>query len=543
MKMPVMKMPVIKTHRGITALLAIGLATWTIGCGSDDEQAADGSHVHDEELEEESWAVTAWGETFEVFAETDMLEVGTTSVAFTHVTILEDFSPLTEGVVSVILRNRSGVESVFSFDEMTRPGIFSVPMVPETPGEFALAFRVDMTGVSEEIDAGRVQVGEGSVGGGLVEPSKLSGHAATAPTSGAGADISFLKEQQWRTRFATRWLGEGAVRESVRGPGRIEPAAGGEIVLTSPLDGVVLGDPWPYPGHAVGRGETVLEVTPRVASGRSLAELEANVESLEAESAAADHRLERLEDLLELGATSRREVDEARARARALTSRLDAASRDLATTQSGRHGAGISAESVAIRAPFGGRIARVDVTPGQAVAAKTPLGRLVRESPLWVAVALRPEDAVRARAAEGLDLRLPSGQEPMTFWGDELRLVSVAPAVDPQTGTVGALFEVAAEAGSLPIGARVDAEILLAGERAGIVIPETALVDDGGVTVVYLQSGGESFARAEVEVVVRQSGMALVEGLEPGARIVERGGNAIRRAMLMSQDAGDGHIH
>jgi hypothetical protein len=108
---------------------------------------------------------------------------------------------------------------------------------------------------------------------------------------------------------------------------------------------------------------------------------------------------------------------------------------------------------------------------------------------------------------------------------------------------VTALFEVAAEAGSLPIGTAVEAEILLAGERAGIVVPETALVDDGGVPVVYLQSGGESFVRAEVEVLARQSGMALVEGLAPGVRIVERGGNAIRRATLVSQDVGEGHIH
>ena len=89
----------------------------------------------------------------------------------------------------------------------------------------------------------------------------------------------------------------------------------------------------------------------------------------------------------------------------------------------------------------------------------------------------------------------------------------------------------------------VEAEILLAGERTGIEVPETALVDDGGVPVVYLQSGGESFIRAEVAVLARQSGMALVEGIEPGARLVERGGNAIRRATLVSRDVGEGHVH
>lgn len=524
-----------KKHLSVFALLAAGLAAWTIGCTPD--------HDHPEEEEEESWAVTAWGEEFEIFAETDLLAVGTTSVAFTHVTVLDDFSPLTEGTVSVVLRGASGAERVFSIDEMTRPGIFSVPVTPEAAGEFDLAFRVETTGRSEEIAAGRVRVGEAGAGGGLVEAPPVSAEAEAAAMSGAGAEISFLKEQQWRTEFATAWLAEGALRESVRGPGRVEPAAGGEVVLTSPLDGVVSGSPWPYPGHGVARGGTVLRVTPQVASERSLAELEADVASLEAESTAARQRLERLEGLLELGATSRREVEEARARDTALNSRLEAARKDLETARSGRRGGGASAESVAIRAPFAGRVARVDVTPGQAVAAEAPLGLLVRESPLWVAVALRPETATRTRSAAALDVRLPNGNDPLTFRGDELRLVSVSPAVDPQTGTVTALFEVAAEAGSLPIGTPVEAEILLAGEQAGIVVPGTALVDDGGVPVVYLQSGGEGFVRAEVEVLARQSGMALVEGLALGARIVESGGNAIRRATLVSQDVGEGHVH
>ena len=205
-----------KKQLSVFALLAAGLAAWTIGCAPD--------HDHAEEAEEESWAVTAWGEEFEIFAETDLLEVGTTSIAFTHVTVLDDFSPMIEGTVSVFLRGASGAERVFSIDEMTRPGIFSVPVTPEAAGEFDLAFRVETAGpspVAEEIPAGRVRVGEAGTGGGLVETSPVSAEAEAAATSGAGAEISFLKEQQWRTEFVTAWLAEGALRESVRGPGRV----------------------------------------------------------------------------------------------------------------------------------------------------------------------------------------------------------------------------------------------------------------------------------------------------------------------------------
>ena len=505
-----------------------------IGCGPAHE------HATDEATESASWAVTAWGEHFEIFAETDPLQAATMSAAFTHVTILEDFSPLVEGTVSLVLIGPSGTQATFSQREPTRAGIFSIDVVPETAGDFDLVFRVETADRSEEIPAGRVRVGEVGSPGGLVEPAPATVEAEAAAT---GAAISFLKEQQWRTEFTTSWVGSGGLSESVRGPGRVRPAAGGEVLLTSPVEGIVIGDPWPYLGQEVRRGKTVFRLTPRVASGRSLAELEANVAGLEAELEAATMRLERLEGLFELGATSRRELEEAQARKATLESRLTASQKDLATTHAGRHGGSTSAETVAVRAPFSGRIARVDATPGQAISAEAPLGLLVRESPLWVAVALRPEAAAGMGVPEGLDLRLPSDRPPLTFRGDEARLVSLSPAVDPQTGTVTALFEVTADVEELPIGSPVEAEILLAGETTGLVFPQTALVDDGGVTVVYLQIEGESFVRVEVAVLARQSGMALVEGIQPGARLVEQGGNAIRRATLVAKDVGEGHVH
>jgi multidrug efflux pump subunit AcrA (membrane-fusion protein) len=95
----------------------------------------------------------------------------------------------------------------------------------------------------------------------------------------------------------------------------------------------------------------------------------------------------------------------------------------------------------------------------------------------------------------------------------------------------------------LVLGATVEAEVLLGGEQEGIVVPTRALVDDGGVMVVYLQQSGESFARQEVEVMARQGDLALVEGLVPGQRLVTRGGDAIRRAGLVSSGPPQGHVH
>jgi multidrug efflux pump subunit AcrA (membrane-fusion protein) len=189
-------------------------------------------------------------------------------------------------------------------------------------------------------------------------------------------------------------------------------------------------------------------------------------------------------------------------------------------------------------------LAEVLVVPGQAVNAGDPLVRLVKTAPVWVEVALRPSDAAAVNSDPvGIHL-LPSGaQTAVTLQMEDIRLVSRSPEVDRRTGAVTTIIEVRSGLGSVPLGTSAEAEILLAGEIEGIVVPASAVIDDGGVPIVYVQLEGESFARQEVQVRARQGTSILVDGLEPGLRLVTRGGAAIRRAALVNAGAGEGHVH
>jgi RND family efflux transporter MFP subunit len=504
------------------------------------------SHSHDEEAEHsDAWAVTTWGELFEIFAEADPLIVGTTVKSHTHVTILEDFSPMREGTVSIILRG-GGRDSVFTELEPIRDGIYSIAVTPDREGEFELLYRVEAPGGVEEIAGGRVAVtGPEGEGGGVVE---LAESAALAASAVDDAPISFLKEQQWRTAFATEWVGESALRETIRAPGKIRPVAGGEVLLTAPVDGIVGRDNWPYAGREVSRGMSVFEITPRIGASKSLAELAAATAALKSELEVAQQRRLRLDGLLETGAASQAEVDRARSREAVLEAQTEAARRDLETARANRQGEGAASERVTLAAPFDGRIAEVLVTRGQTVEAGMAMARLVKSAPVWLEVSLTPREAgrlperpagvvVSGPDSEGSD----SGE--IRFSSDRARLVSVAPAVNPRTGTIQALFELDSSVDELRLGVVVDAQILLDEEMRGVVVPATALVDDSGITIVYVQLDGEGFGRTEVDIVARHSGRALIEGLPPNARVVTDGGSAIRRATLVATDAGEGHIH
>jgi len=197
-----------------------------------------------------------------------------------------------------------------------------------------------------------------------------------------------------------------------------------------------------------------------------------------------------------------------------------------------------------VRAPWAGRVAAVSVSPGQTVEAGAPLGRLVKVRPLWIVVALRPEAAARVQSTpKSLFLKRPGPQAPLEIAAKDLRLVSRSPEVDPRTASVNVILEVDRSASELPLGSAVEAELVLSGQKRGIVVPLSALLDDSGTTVAYVQLEGESFARQEVRVLSRLGNEALVDGLKAGERLVTRGAGAVRRSSLLSAGAPEGHVH
>lgn len=490
--------------------------------GGHDHGSGGHSHPHDAHAtadEPESWSVTSWGEHFEIFAETDPLDAGKMSKSHTHVTLLDGFLPVTEGRVSAILRSGSGPDYVFTRDQALRAGIFSIEITPEVAGEFDLIFRVEAGGRAEDIPSGRVRIGGPDWSGGIVSlPPRPDG--AGAPSS--ANPVGFLKEQQWKTEFATTWSLPGKLSRTVRGTGRIRGAGAGDIVVSAPVNGIVAPEPVAHVGLSVRSGQAVMRLRPRAGADQSLSELRS-------ELAVARSRLERLEKLITVGAVSTAELEAARARVTSLMPLVEPTGKS---------------ELFDVTSPLTGRIAAVWALPGRAVGAGDSLMRVVKTNPVWVEVALGPEDALALeRGAFELYVRLPGSQEPIRFDAEGARLVAVSPALHPVTGKVTALVEVADSLERLRIGASVDVEISTAVADSGIVVPITALVDDGGATVVYEQIEGESFERREVKVVTSAGGRAIIAGIDPGSRLVTRGGAMVRRASMLSSGAIEGHVH
>ncbi len=491
--------------------------------------------------------MTAFGEHYEVFAEIGPLVVDSPASAHTHVTVLADHSALRAGRVEALLMAPGLDEQAFVATSPTRDGIFDLAITPRQAGTFSLRVRVDTGDSSETIDVGTIRVGTPGEPGGLV----AAAFDRSASARGDGEPTEFGKEDQWQTTFATAWVRVGTLADSVRGPATVQPPSGGEAVLTAPIDGVLQAttpssaSAWPHVGRSVRRGETLFSIVPRATGGTPLVDLEAAVTRATAELETHQSRLARLEKLLEIEAVSRREVEELRAEVKAREAGLTAARQNLSHEQSARRG-GSAGETalVTIDAPFPAQVANVEVSPGETVSAGTVLARLVVRAPLWVVVRLPPAAASQLDAApSGLLLRGADGTV-HELPREAVELVARHPEVDAATGTVGVVFALAEPPSGLMPGLRVEADVLLPTARDGIVVPRDALVDDGGIDVVYLQRDGETFTRREVRILARQGEQVLVSGLRAGERLVVLGGAAIRRATLLaSGGTGHGHVH
>ncbi|MEE8130141.1 MAG: hypothetical protein V3T48_07635, partial [Vicinamibacterales bacterium] len=140
----------------------------------------------------------------------------------------------------------------------------------------------------------------------------------------------------------------------------------------------------------------------------------------------------------------------------------------------------------------------------------------------------------------GAELDAPGFEAPVAFD----RLISVGRVVDPISRTVPIVYERVNVDSPLAVGQSVTLRLFTSASQQGIAIPEAAVVDDGGQPVVFVQTGGESFARRAVRLGSRGGGFVqVVNGVEVGERIVTYGAGLIRLAALSPSVPAHGHIH
>ena len=515
-------------------------------CGGTPEPAA----TQAEPEGPEPIAVTQWTEKSELFMEYPPLRVGETSRFAIHLTDLRTFKPLTKGRAVVELAYGGGPPETFSEDGPSRPGIFGVNVTPTRAGSPVMTIHVQSPIVEDEHRLGPVEVAGMNESEGHVDPHPHQGDDHERPhdtTEGEdhthAEEISFLKEQQWTLDFATQVIETAKMRESFTVPAKIQPRSGGRIAVTAPVGGRLAASVrLPVIGTSVERGQAVAAIVPPTSTPSDLASLELAAEEAQVKLDFARQERERLERLLEAGAIPARRVNEARANESVVAAQLKAAHARLAqyeeTRQAEHQEDGRT--TFQVRSPLRGVVASVGTADGAHVEDGETLLEVVAVDRVYVVGEIPEAAATSLRRPAGAEIIVPGLEQPMQVG----RLVSVSNFVDPQSRTVKIIYEMENGNRRLAIGQAISLRLFHSTATEAPVIPESALVDDGGRPITFVQTGGESFERRPVTLGERQGGaVQVVTGIAPGERVVTRGAYLIRLASMSTQVPAHGHVH
>ena len=242
---------------------------------------------------------------------------------------------------------------------------------------------------------------------------------------------------------------------------------------------------------------------------------------------AATRQRQRVERLLAVGAVPERRLEDAKAGEAVARARLNAADQRMAHYEASRrddpHKESLS--SFSVRAHLEGVVTAVHATEGAHVEEGDVLLELAATEMVHVSAAVPEARAAVLRNLKGAEIELADGTTVLPVRG----LVSTGMVVDPQTRTLKATYLVDNSGRNIAIGQSVIVRLFTSHTAEAPTVPESALVDDGGRTVVYVQTGGESFERRQVEIGNRTGQNAQVTtGLRVGERVVTKGAYLLR---------------
>ena len=513
--------------RLMTAGVCLALACVALACGREATAPEEDRPTLD---------VTHWTDKTELFMEYPPLVAGETALFAVHLTRLSDFSAMTAGRPSVEFMPESGGAPVMLAGQApSRPGVFRVQGAIPPAGRYRWALVVDAPGLSDRHELGDLTV---------FADRKSAVAAAEREAEEDPTAIAYLKEAQWTNGFATVAVREAEVRRAIRVPAVVEPLTGGEALVSAPADGRFMSGSLPGIGTRVSAGQEIGRLQPRSAEGTSdRATLAAGVSEAEAEVDAARAEVMRSEQLLSERAVPRRRVEDAQRALKVAEARLTAAQARLAQRdESLRTGGGAAGgNAFVLRAPIAGVVAEVFAALGASYDEGAPLFRIVRTDRVELQAHVPASDAPIGAAIDEIALEVPGRADLLRVEADHMHYAGI---IDPKTRALPVQFDVDNRGGQLLIGQTATA-LLYTGKRERLpTLPKDAVLMEAGRAYVFVQTGGESFARRYVEIAAREGDLVGIRsGVASGERVVTRGAYDVQLASAASGLPAEGHVH
>jgi len=177
------------------------------------------------------------------------------------------------------------------------------------------------------------------------------------------------------------------------------------------------------------------------------------------------------------------------------------------------------AATFSLNSPIDGIVVERNATVGASVGTDANLFKIIDLSRVWIDADVFEKDLPRVRP--GQEVRLTVTAFPgSTFTGKVILINSV---VDPETRTVKVRTEVANPDGRLKPDMFANVQIVTDLNRAAISIPQSAVLNDEGKTIVFV-AAGNGYQKRQVQAGIQNNDrVEIVDGLVAGDKVVVKG--------------------
>ncbi|MBK0401842.1 efflux RND transporter periplasmic adaptor subunit [Adhaeribacter sp. BT258] len=351
---------------------------------------------------------------------------------------------------------------------------------------------------------------------------------ANQPAEAAGSDITYLKEQAWKTEFANQEVKKQPFAEVIKTTGQILSAPGDVVVVSAKSDGIIkFGKSGIMVGEPVKAGELLFSVS---GSGLTQNNLEASIQEAKTNLSKARSDYQRAQELIKDDIISQRDFLEIK------TAYSNA--QTAYNTLSKNYGSG----GQRITAPITGYLRNIQVTEGQFVAAGQPIAEVTKNQKLMLRADVSQSYFPKLGSITSARFKMQNSDKIYSTLELNGKVVTYGRSAENNV-TVPVSFEVDMAEGMVP-GAFADIYLQTKETKNALVIPISALLEEQGNFYTYVQVSGEGFQKRDLKLGANNGEqVAVLSGISEGERVVTKGGYQIRLSTMSGALPAHGHEH
>jgi cobalt-zinc-cadmium efflux system membrane fusion protein len=172
-----------------------------------------------------------------------------------------------------------------------------------------------------------------------------------------------------------------------------------------------------------------------------------------------------------------------------------------------------------LNSPIDGIVVERNATIGATVGPDANLFKIIDISRVWIDANVFEKDLERVKNGQEVKLKVTAFPN-TTFSG---RVILISSVVDPDTRSVKVRTEVPNPDGRLKPDMFANVEIITDQNRGGLSVPQSAVLNDGGKTVVFVAEGGGYKKRVVTEGIKGNDRVEIIDGLAAGDKVVVKG--------------------